>query len=257
MILADSHTHLYLKAFDNDRDEMIRRALDKGVKYFFLPNIDQGSIGPMLSLRDQYPGHIFPMMGLHPTSVKDDWKEQLEAIEKELAKGGYVAVGEIGIDLYWDKTHQAAQEEVFRRQVGWAKELDLPIVIHSRNSFDEIFEIMDDVYETGLRGVFHCFTGGKRHVRRIKEWGFKLGIGGVVTFKNGGLGNVVAKVELEDIILETDSPYITPEPHRGKRNESAYIYYVAERLAEIKGISIEEVAGITTENTLGLFGVLR
>ncbi len=256
MILADSHTHLYLEEFDEDRDLMIERALEKGVKYFFLPNIDKNSISPLLSLAGRYPQNIYPMMGLHPTSVKDDWEEQLEVIEGKLRVGGFVAVGEIGIDLYWDKTHRKEQEEAFRRQIALARELDLPIVIHSRNSFDEIFEIMDDVYEPGLRGVFHCFTGGRRHVRRILGWeGFRLGIGGVLTFRNAGLDNVITKVGLEHLVLETDSPYLSPEPFRGKRNESSYIYYVAERLAEIKNISIEEVAEVTTRNTLELFGV--
>jgi TatD DNase family protein len=195
------------------------------------------------------------MMGLHPTSVKDDWEGQLEVVRKELHTGKYVAVGEIGIDLYWDKSFRVQQEEAFRQQIALAKELDLPIVIHSRNSFDEIFEVMDDVYEPGLRGVFHCFTGGKRHAKKILEWGFKLGIGGVVTFKNAGLDNVIAPIGLEHIVLETDSPYLSPVPFRGKRNESAYIMHIAERIAEIKGIPLEEVAEITTKNTLELFGV--
>jgi TatD DNase family protein len=256
MILADSHTHLYLEEFDEDRDEMIERALAKGVEYFFLPNIDKNSISPLRSLAGRYPQNIYPMMGLHPTSVKDDWEEQLEVIEGKLREGGFVAVGEIGIDLYRDKTYMKEQVEAFRHQVRLAKELDLPIVIHSRNSFDEIFEIMDDVYEPGLRGVFHCFTGGRRHVRKILGWeGFRLGIGGVLTFKNAGLDNVITKVGLEHLVLETDSPYLSPEPYRGKRNESANVYYVAERLAEIKNISIDEVAEVTTGNTLELFSV--
>jgi TatD DNase family protein len=256
MILADSHTHLYLEEFDEDREEMIERAINKGVQYFFLPNIDKESISPLNSLSSKYPGKFFPMMGLHPTSVKDDWKDQMEIIEEELLKGGYSAVGEIGIDLYWDKSYKEQQEGIFRHQIGLAKKLDLPIVIHSRNSFDEIFSIIDDLYEPGLKGVFHCFTGGRRHVKKILDWeGFKLGIGGVLTFKKAGLDNVISGVGLEHIILETDSPYISPEPYRGKRNESSYIYHIAERMAEIKGVSIEEVAEVTTRNTLELFSV--
>jgi TatD DNase family protein len=256
MILADSHTHLYLPEFDNDREEMIERALAKGVRYFFLPNIDIHSIPGLMSLARMYPENCFPMMGLHPTSVKDDWKEQLATVTRKLEGGGFSAVGETGIDLYWDKTFREQQEEVFREQIRLAKKLDLPIVIHSRNSFDEIFMIMDDMYEPGLRGVFHCFTGGRRHVKKILEWkGFKLGIGGVLTFRKAGLDNVIAGVDLEHIILETDSPFLSPEPFRGKRNESSYIHYIAERLAEIKGTSIGEVAEITTGNTLELFSV--
>lgn len=253
MILADSHTHLYLEEYSNDREEMMERALQAGVRYFFLPNIDVNSIGPMEEMVSRYPGKCFPMMGLHPTSVKEDWEGQLGVIEARLEVGGYAAVGEIGIDLYWDKTFREQQEEAFRRQIGLAKKHGLPIVIHSRNSFDEIFRIMDDVYEPGLTGVFHCFTGGRRHAAKILDWGFKLGIGGVLTFKNAGLDNVIAGIGLEHIVLETDSPYLSPVPFRGKRNESAYIRYVAERLAEIKGVSLEEVAEVTTANTLGIF----
>jgi TatD DNase family protein len=253
MILADSHTHLYLNAFDDDRDEMVRRALDTGVKYLLLPNIDSDSIGPMMELAYKFPGHCIPMMGLHPTSVKNDYRDQLDVVAGWLKKEKFCAVGEMGIDLYWDKTYFAQQQEAFREQVRMALEYDLPLVIHSRNSFEEIFGLLDEVYQPGLRGVFHCFTGNAEQAEKALSYGFLLGIGGVLTYKNSGLPEVIRHIPLESLLLETDAPFLSPVPHRGKRNESAYLALVAGKLAEIKGMTMEEVARVTVENTIQLF----
>jgi len=219
-----------------------------------LPNIDSNSIDGMLELCENYPENCFPMMGLHPGSVKENYPEELKLVEEWLNRDKrFIAIGEIGIDLYWDKAFQEEQKIVFRMQLQMAKARQLPVVIHSRNSFTEIMQILEDELSPGLEGVFHCFTGNIEQAKKIIDSGFKLGIGGVVTFKNSGLDMVIPQVGLEHILLETDAPYLTPVPYRGKRNESSYVYYVAERIAEIKNTSIEEVATITTKNAKELF----
>ncbi len=252
-MLVDTHAHLYARQFDSDRNEMIKRALDKGVKKFYLPNIDSQSIEGMLQLEKEYPEHCFPMMGLHPCSVKENYKEELAIIEEWLFKRKFCAVGEIGIDLYWDKTFIEEQKTAFRLQIEWAKQLDLPIVIHARNSTKEILEILATLNDDKLRGIFHCFGGTVEEAREIIELGFFLGIGGVLTFKKSGLDKTLTAIDLKHIVLETDSPYLAPTPFRGKRNESSYVVYVAKKLADIKNIDIQEVKKITSENAYKIF----
>ena len=234
---------------------MMQRAMDAGVERFFLPNIDLSSIGAVKDLAANWPGKVWPMMGLHPCSVQENWSEVLDDIEKELRAENYVAVGEIGIDLYWDKSTLPWQVEAFKRQIAWAKQMDLPIVIHCRDSFDEILEILEETQDGTLRGVLHCFTGNEAQALRTVELGMMLGLGGVLTFKNSGVDRAVGAIPMEHIVLETDSPYLAPTPHRGKRNESGYVRLVAEKLASVKGISLEEVAEATTANSKRLFGV--
>ncbi len=253
MVFTDTHTHLYLDAFNNDREEVIQKAIDQGIEFMLLPNIDSTSVEGMLELCIAFPKQCLPMMGLHPTSVKDNYLEELDQVELWHTKQRFFAVGEIGIDLYWDTSHQKEQEEAFRRQIQLAKTLKLPIVIHSRNSFDEIFRIMDEMYEPGLRGVFHCFTGNLEQAKKIIGWDFMLGIGGVVTFKNSGLDKVVKDIDLAHMILETDAPFLAPVPYRGKRNESAYIRLIADKIASVKEIDLETVASVTTQNARDLF----
>ncbi len=256
MILTDTHTHVYLDAFDEDRDAVLGRAFKAGVQRLFLPNIDCTSINDVKGLAARWPGKVWPMMGLHPCSVRQDWELVLHAIEAELrGKTEYVAVGEIGIDLYRNRSTLTWQTGAFKRQIRWARELDLPIVIHCRNSFDEIFKVLDEVQDGSLRGVLHCFTGNEEQAKRTVELGMMLGLGGVLTFRNSGVDRAVGAIPLEHIVLETDSPYLAPAPHRGKRNEPGYVPLVAERLAAIKGISLAEVAEITTGNSKRLFGV--
>jgi TatD DNase family protein len=255
MILTDTHAHLYLNAFDEDRHDVIRNAIDRDVKYMLLPNIDNGSIVPMMDLVNAFPENCFPMMGLHPTSVDNDYLEQLETVKSWLKKEKFYAIGEMGIDLYWDKTFFAQQQEAFRIQADLALEYDLPLVIHSRNSFDEIFSILDEVYKPGLNGVFHCFSGNLEQARHITGIGFLLGIGGVLTYKNSGLPAVLEHIPLDHILLETDAPFLAPVPHRGKRNESAYIPDIAGNLAAIYKVSIEEIASTTTQNAQKLFNL--
>tara|TARA_B100001109_G_C18859849_1_gene473441 strand:- start:441 stop:1214 length:774 start_codon:yes stop_codon:yes gene_type:complete len=250
----DTHTHLYSEQFAEDREAMIQRAIAAGVEKFFLPNIDSSSLAGMKELISKYPKQCFPMMGLHPCSVNEKVEEELALVKKELDEAEYLAVGEIGIDLYWDKSFQAQQEMAFRQQIAWAKEKNLPIVIHCREAFDEILNIMDELNDENLSGIFHCFTGNLEQAQHILNYGnFKLGIGGVVTFKNSGLDKVVAQLQLDDLVLETDSPYLAPAPFRGKRNESSYLIKVAEKLADIYGISAPEVAAITSQNALTIF----
>ena len=253
MILIDTHTHLYLEEFADDRSEVVNNAITKGVKYMLLPNIDRSSVSGMLDLCEKFPGNCFPMMGLHPTSVKEDYLSELEIVEEWLDKKKFYGIGETGIDLYWDKTFHKEQEITFSHQIELAKKHKLPIVIHSRNSYQEIYAILKKLNSPELTGVFHCFTGNQEQANEIIKLGFKLGIGGVVTFKNSGLDKVVDKIDLEHIILETDSPYLTPVPFRGKRNESAYIFNVAQKIAEIKNKPIEKIAEITTNNATRLF----
>ena len=253
MFLTDTHTHLYLKEFNDDRREIIERALEQDVKAMLLPNIDSSSINDMLKLSKQFPNNCFPMMGLHPTSVKENYLEELDQVEFWLAKEKFYAIGEIGIDLYWDKTFQKDQEIAFTKQIELAKKYQLPIVIHMRDSFDEVYEIVKKYTSPELTGVFHCFTGTIEQAKKIIELNFLLGIGGVVTFKNSSLDKVVEKVDIKYLLLETDAPFLTPMPFRGKRNESAYTRLVARKIAEIKNISLEEVAEITTSNAKQLF----
>ena len=256
MVLIDTHTHLFSEAFIEDRTEIIERAIASGVSTLLLPNIDADSIGPMHDLCQQYPKNCFPMMGLHPGSVKEDWEQQLEIIRKWLFSEKYIAVGEIGMDLYWDKTFQDAQAQAFRQQISWAKELKLPIIIHAREAFEEIFDIVDELNDDNLRGIFHCFTGTLEQARKIQEYGgFMLGLGGVLTYKKSGLDEVVKDIPIDMIVLETDSPYLPPTPHRGKRNESAYLIHIAEKLAEIKQMKLTEVADLTTANARQMFNL--
>jgi TatD DNase family protein len=253
-MFVDTHAHLYHKQFAGDREEMIQRALDAGVNRLYLPNIDLESIEPMHDLCDRHPDICFPMMGLHPGSVGADPTRDLQEIERLLHGGRYHAVGEIGIDLYWDKTHVEQQKEAFRQQVRWAKELQLPVVIHSRESFNECFSIIEDENDQDLRGVFHCFTGTVEQARLVAGLGdFYLGIGGVITYPKGGLAEVLAEVGPGACVLETDAPYLAPVPYRGKRNESSYIPHVAERLAQVTERSVDDIAAITTKNALKLF----
>jgi len=253
MIFTDTHTHLYLNAFDEDRDSVVKNAIDQSIKYMLLPNIDSGSVEGMLNLCDKFPKNCFPMMGLHPTSVKENYKDEIENVASWFEKQKFCAVGEIGIDLYWDKTFIKEQEEAFRIQIELALEKNLPIVIHSRESFDEIFKVLEDYRDSGLRGVFHCFTGTIDQANLAIELGFLLGIGGVVTFKNSGLDKVIKEIDLQHIVLETDSPFLAPMPFRGKRNESAYINIIAKKISDIKNIDLAEIADITTQNANNLF----
>ena len=253
MVFTDTHTHLYLNAFDDDRANVVKNAIEQGVKYMLLPNIDSSSIDPMFELCKAFPENCFPMMGLHPTSVKENYKDELEIISGWFEKQNFIAVGEIGIDLYWDQSFQKQQEEAFRFQIDLALKNEIPIVIHSRDSFDEIFNVLEDYRGSGLKGVFHCFTGSLEQANKAIDLGFYLGIGGVLTFKNSGLDKVIAEIDLKHILLETDSPFLAPTPFRGKRNESAYINLVANRLSQIKNIDREEIAKITTQNAIDLF----
>jgi len=255
MILIDTHTHLYLNEFDNDRDQVVKDAIDKGVKYMFLPNINSKSVTGMLSLEEKYPSNCFAMMGLHPTDVKDDYESELSIVENWLAKRKFIAVGEIGIDLYWDKTFIDQQIKAFKFQIELARKYDLPIVIHSRDSMTEILSVLKSMDLEKITGVFHCFNGILEEANEVIEMGFLLGIGGVVTFKNAGLDKIVAAIDLKYLLLETDAPFLTPTPYRGKRNESAHTYYVAKKIAEIKQTSIEKVAEITTDNAKRLFKI--
>ncbi len=256
MQFIDTHTHLYAEQFEEDRDLIIEKAVEEGVSKFFLPNIDSTSIEGMKSLVAKYPKRCYPMMGLHPCSVNGEVEKELQLVREELAAHKFLAVGEIGIDLYWDRTFLAEQEWAFRQQINWAKELNLPIVIHCRESFNEILKILDEENDERLRGIFHCFTGNLEQANHILSYqDFKLGIGGVVTFKNAGLDKVVAELSLADLVLETDSPYLAPAPFRGKRNESAYLKRIAEKVAEIQKISLSKVAEQTTANALQIFNI--
>lgn len=256
MDFIDTHTHLYVDQFDEDRSAVVQKAIDAGVSKMLLPNIDTASIESLHQLSKEFPKNCYPMMGLHPCSVTENWKEDLAIIKSWLDKGSYIGVGEIGIDLYWDKSTKSIQQEAFAQQIIWAKELKLPIAIHVRDAFNEAFEVVQTYNDDQLSGVFHCFTGNLEEANKvIGLGGFKLGLGGVLTFKNSGLDAIIKEVDLSHIILETDAPYLAPMPFRGKRNESAYVTYVASKLSEIKEISIEQVAAITTSNALALFAL--
>ena len=255
MKIIDTHTHLYLNQFKDDIDKVIQRSIDKGINKFIFPAIDSTHFDDMHDLKNKYPGSIYLMSGLHPTNVKENYKEELEFVVNSLKSHSYVAIGEIGIDLYWDKTYLKQQQDAFEFQIRLAIKNDLPIVIHCREAFDEIFEILDKENCSKLRGVFHCFTGTLEQANRAIELGFKLGIGGVVTFKNGGIDKFLSQIDLKHIVLETDSPYLAPVPFRGKRNESSYITYVIDKLSEIYGLPINEIASITTKNAEKVFAL--
>jgi TatD DNase family protein len=255
MIITDTHTHLYSDAFDEDRAEMINRAIEANVTRFFIPAIDSTHTESMLQLEKDFPDHVFLMMGLHPTSVKENYKEELKHVEDLLAQRKFCAIGEIGIDLYWDKSTLDIQIEAFRHQIHLAKQYQLPIVIHCRDAFDEIFQVLEEEKSDDLFGIFHCFTGTIEQARKAISYNMKLGIGGVVTFKNGKIDQFINQIDLTHIVLETDSPYLAPKPFRGKRNESAYINKVLEKLSELYGISEDEIATITTENSKAIFGI--
>ncbi len=255
-MLIDSHTHIYLPEFDDDFSEMIEQARNAGVRYFLMPNVDVESIPQMHRAQDRLPDHAFPMMGLHPCSVKDYFETQLEVIKRHLFQPvrKYWAVGEIGIDLYWDKSTLDIQVKAFEMQIEWAKALKLPIVIHVRDAFDEIFEVLDRVHDEHLRGVFHCFTGTKEQAQKIIDYGtFKMGIGGVVTFKNGKIDQYISEIDLSHFVLETDAPYLAPVPYRGKRNEPAYTALVAQKIADCYHKNVDEIIQVTTQNCIDLF----
>ena len=254
-IITDTHTHLYSEEFADDRSEMIQRAIELGVYRFFIPAIDSAHTESMYKLEADFPEHIFLMMGLHPTYVKDNYLEELQHVEAELSKKKFYAIGEIGIDLFWDKAYLKEQQIAFRRQIQLAKKYKLPIVIHCRDAFDEIFAILEEEKSADLFGIFHCFTGTFDQALQAISYNMKLGIGGVVTFKNGKIDQFLNRIDIRHIVLETDSPYLAPIPYRGKRNESSYIVKVIAKLAEIYELEADEIAKITTENSKAVFGV--
>ncbi|OAZ03863.1 putative deoxyribonuclease YcfH [Flavobacterium succinicans] len=253
--ITDTHTHLYSEEFDQDRGEMIQRAINAGVSRFFIPAIDSTCTQAMYDLEQDFPENVFLMMGLHPTYVKDNYEAELAHVASELTKRKFYAIGEIGIDLYWDKTHLKEQQIAFRQQIQWAKQYKLPIVIHCREAFDEIFEILEEEKSPELFGIFHCFSGTYEQALQAISYNMLLGIGGVVTFKNGKIDQFLDRIDLQHIVLETDSPYLAPIPFRGKRNESSYVVNVVAKLAIIYNKSVAEIAQITTENSKRVFGI--
>jgi TatD DNase family protein len=255
MILTDTHTHLYYQDDADKRAALIQRCIDNDVKRLFLPNVDAASVSQVFGLVNEYPGMCYPMLGMHPCSVKEGWEEELALIRDSKKDNTIYAIGEIGIDLYWDKTTLGIQVTAFVQQINWAKSLKLPIVIHCREAFNEVFEVLEQEKDADLHGIFHCFTGNAAQAQRAIDLGFYLGIGGVVTYKNGGLDKFLPQFDLSHIVLETDSPYLSPVPHRGKPNESSYLIYVAQKVAEIYQTDIQTVANITTANSKTIFGV--
>ncbi len=253
-MFVDSHSHIYSADFSLDRDEVITRALEAGVERIVLPNIDSSSIKPLLDLTETVPGLFFPLVGLHPTSIKEDFRKELQILEYWLGKRKFYGIGEIGIDLFWDKSFLAEQTEAFSTQIAWAKDRNLPIVIHVRESFTEVMEQLRKDYVPELKGVFHSFTGTMEEAEQIIELGFKIGINGIITFKNSDLGKTVQKIDPRHLLIETDSPWLAPVPHRGKRNECSYIVTVAAKIAEVHQTSIEKIATITSQNAKELFG---
>ena len=253
MKFTDTHTHLYAEEFNADLPKLIEVANTAGVERFFMPNIDSGSIKRMLELENEFPGKCFSMMGLHPCSVKENWKEEMAIVEDWLSKRKFAAVGEMGIDLYWDKTFIVEQKIVFRKQVELANQYKLPIVIHTRDSFEVAYDLLKEMRKEEPCGIFHCFTGNVEQAKKVIDLGFYIGIGGVVTFKNSGLDKTVAEINLKNMVLETDAPYLAPVPFRGKRNEPVYLVKLAERIAEIKNCSLQDVAQITSENAEKIF----
>lgn len=255
MILTDTHTHLYSKEFDKDREEVLEKALKENISRFFIPAIDASHTSAMYELEKTYPNNIFLMMGLHPTSVKENFEEELQHVENEFKKRDFYAVGETGLDLYWDKSFLKQQQQAFKFQIQLAKRNKLPVVIHCRDAFDEVFEVLESEKDNDLFGIFHCFTGNLEQAKLALSYNMKLGIGGVVTFKNGGIDKFLKEIPLQDIVLETDSPYLAPAPYRGKRNESSYLKFIAEKIADIYNIDLHEVASITTQNSKEIFKV--
>jgi TatD DNase family protein len=255
MMITDTHAHIYSELFEDDRTEMMKRAIQQGVSRFFVPAIDSSYTDAMFAIEQQFPKNVFLMMGLHPTSVKENYKEELEKVKYRLDKRNFYGVGEIGIDLYWDKSFLKQQQEAFKTQIGWAKEKKLPVIIHIRDSFDEVFEVLDEVKDNQLFGIFHCFTGTKLQAEKALSYNMKLGIGGVVTFKNGKIDQFLKEIDLKNIVLESDAPYLAPVPHRGKRNESSFLPVVVDKLSQIYKVSPEEIATITTQNSKDVFGI--
>ena len=256
MQLIDTHSHIFVQEFDVDREQAIARAAEVGVSKLLLPNIDSTSISRLLETSQAYPDVCYPLMGLHPTSVGKDFEKELEIIEDWFSRHKFYGIGEIGIDLYWDKTYIEQQIEAFTYQIRLAKKLKLPIVIHARNSFNEIFEVLDKETDESLTGIFHSFTGGENEYKRIMSYGgFLLGIGGVVTYKHGGVDKVIPLMSTSQIVLETDSPYLSPVPNRGKRNEPANLIYTAKRVADLLGVDIHDLATATSANAVKLFGL--
>ena len=255
MVLIDTHCHLYSEEFLSDIDNVIERATEEGVQKFFLPGIDSTAIDAMLHLEERFENKCFAMMGLHPCYVKENYKQELDIVQQWLAKRKFAAVGEIGLDFYWDKTFATEQYEAFKIQMEWAIAYNTPIVIHTRNAMQETINLVKEYVPKGIRGIFHCFSGSYESAQEIINAGFYLGIGGVLTYKNAGLAEVLQKIDLKHLVLETDAPYLTPVPFRGKRNESSYLKYVVAKLAEAKDVSVEEVAAITTANAEKIFGI--
>lgn len=255
MQYVDTHTHLYLEEFSADRRTVIENAIAAGVTRMLLPNIDKGSVESMLSLANEFPENCLPMMGLHPTSVKSDYMKELAVVESQLQERKYYGIGECGIDLYWDKTYAIEQEFVFRHHIDLARNYDLPLIVHIRDSFNEVIEVLKDVNKKDLRGIFHCFSGSVEQAKQAIKYGFSLGLGGVVTFKNNKMQETLKHISLEHLVLETDAPFLAPVPYRGKRNEPAYVPLIAEMVANIKGITVEEVAESTTNNAKKLFNI--
>ena len=255
MIFADTHTHLYLEEFDNDRNKVVEEALNVGVTHLMLPNIDSTSVHPMLALCQDFPDNCFPMMGLHPTSVKENYKDELAAVECWLSDRLFYGIGECGMDFYWDQTYAREQEYVFRHHIDLARAYDLPLIVHIRESFNEVIRILKDVNKSELRGIFHCFSGSTEQAKQAIGFGFSLGLGGVITFKNNKMQETLKHIDLKHLVLETDAPFLAPMPYRGKRNQPAYIPLIAQKIAEIKGLDISEVAKATTENAMTLFNI--
>lgn len=255
MIITDTHTHLYSEAFDEDRSVMIARAIDAGITRFFIPAIDSEYIPSMYALEKQFPEHIYLMAGLHPTHVKENYKEELDLVEKQLEERKFYAVGETGVDLYWDKSTLKIQQDAFQYQIQLAKKYKLPVVIHCRDAFDEVFEVLEREKGEDLFGIFHCFTGTYEQALKALSYNMKLGIGGVVTFKNGKIDRFLNQISLSEIVLETDAPYLAPVPYRGKRNESSYLVEVLNKVAEIFHTTPAEIAEITTRNSKDIFGI--
>jgi|TARA_Y100000588_G_scaffold295305_1_gene315542 TatD DNase family protein len=255
MILTDTHIHLYSEDYEDDRDELIENAFKQNIERFFLPAIDSETTQSMYDLEARYPENVFLMMGLHPTHVQENFEEELKHVEEQFGQRRFYAVGEIGIDLHWDKSTLEIQQEAFRRQIKLAKKHKLPIVIHCRKAFDEIFEILEEEKSDDLFGIFHCFTGNLEQAKKALSYNLKLGIGGVVTFKNGKIDKFLNEIPLKEIVLETDGPYLSPSPFRGKRNQPEYLLKVAEKIAEIYQKPLAEIAEITTQNSKDIFGI--
>ncbi|MFD0939290.1 TatD family hydrolase [Pedobacter boryungensis] len=255
MLLTDTHTHIYYETDEAKLAQLMERCFANDVKRLFLPNVDVASIKMIDDLVKQYPENCFAMAGLHPCDVKEDYQTQLASIYKSIADRKIYAIGEIGIDLYWDKTTLGIQQDAFKEQIRWAKELSLPIVIHCREAFDEVFEVLEELNDDKLRGIFHCFTGDLGQARRAIALGFYLGIGGVITYKKAGLDLTLAEISINDIVLETDSPYLAPVPYRGKPNESSYLIHIAQKVADIYNVSVNKVAEVTTENSRKIFDI--